>query len=95
MESNLSGVFHLGGGAPITWFNYAKLIFEAAGLTPQLQPTNEREYRTAARRPKYSALSNAKSEASGLKPMPPLAEALRDYMEKRKSWLPGAGAESL
>jgi dTDP-4-dehydrorhamnose reductase len=59
------------------------MIFQAAGLSPQLQPTNEREYRTEARRPKYSALSNAKMEAAGLAPMPPLEEALRDYFERR------------
>jgi dTDP-4-dehydrorhamnose reductase len=84
VERQLSGVFHIGGGAAISWFNYAKLIFEAAGLQPALQPTSEREYRTAARRPKYSALSNAKMEKIGLEPMPPLAEAVKSYLAVRK-----------
>ena len=44
MERNLTGVFHVGGGAPISWFEYAKLIFEAAGMRPELRATNEREY---------------------------------------------------
>ncbi len=86
IEHRLSGVFHVGGGTPISWFDYAKLIFGAAGLNPELQPTNEREYRTAARRPKYSALSNAKMEQSGIAPMPPLVDAIRDYMEKRRKY---------
>jgi dTDP-4-dehydrorhamnose reductase len=48
-----------------------------------VKPTNEREFRTAARRPRYSALSNAKSESLGITPMPPLDEAIRLYMEAR------------
>jgi dTDP-4-dehydrorhamnose reductase len=84
IERDASGVFHLGGGTPISWFGFAKLIFEAAGLRPELRPTSEREYRAVARRPKYSALSNAKSERFGLDPMPPLATAVSDYMEKRR-----------
>src|SRR5579872_1494598 len=60
VERGLAGVFHVGGGTPISWFQFARTIFEAARLEPMLLATNEREYRTAARRPKYSALSNAK-----------------------------------
>ena len=58
-------------------------IFEAAGLNPPLKPTNEREFRTAARRPKYSALSNARMEALGIAPMPSLDNAIREYMAAR------------
>jgi dTDP-4-dehydrorhamnose reductase len=84
VERNCSGVFHAGGGTPISWFEYAKLIFETAGLHPELQPTNEREYRTAARRPKYSALSNAKMEREGVAPFPPLAVAVSSYLTIRQ-----------
>jgi dTDP-4-dehydrorhamnose reductase len=85
VDRGLTGVFHVGGGAAISWFDYAKLIFEVAGLSPELKPTNEREHRTKARRPKFSALSNAKLELSGVKPMPPMREVLRDYMARRTS----------
>src|SRR5438093_1988215 len=83
VERHCSGIFHVGGGAPISWFEYAKLIFECAGLHPELQSTNEREYRTAARRPKYSALSNAKMEAQGIEPFPRLGEAVSRYLAIR------------
>jgi dTDP-4-dehydrorhamnose reductase len=83
-EKGQRGLFHVGGGTPISWFHFAALIFETAGLQPSLQPTNEREYRTAARRPKYSALSNEKMERAGLAPMPPLAECLRTYLAGRE-----------
>jgi dTDP-4-dehydrorhamnose reductase len=83
-EKNIRGLFHMGGGHPISWYEYAKLIFELAGLNPPLQPTDEREYRTAARRPKYSALSNSKLESVGITPMPEFRAAVADYLEARK-----------
>ncbi|PWU03799.1 MAG: dTDP-4-dehydrorhamnose reductase [Terriglobia bacterium] len=85
VEGGQSGVFHIGGGEPISWFRFAALIFEVAGLEPELLATNEREYRTAARRPKYSALSNSKMERCGLRPMPPLREAVEAYFTQRSA----------
>jgi len=85
VERDQSGIFHVGGGMPVSWFHFARTIFEVAGLEPMLLATNEREYRTPARRPKYSALSNAKMERVGVAPMPPLREAVERYFAQRKS----------
>ncbi len=85
LEKDLDGVFHIGGGKPVSWFEYAKLIFARASVTPNLTPTNEREYRTAANRPKFSALDNARLRTEVIKPMPPLEEALDDYFKRRNS----------
>jgi len=89
VEREKWGVFHIGGGAPTSWFQFARIIFDAAGLHPELQATNEREYRTSAHRPKYSALSNAKMERAGLAPMPPLREAVEAYFKLRARIRPG------
>ncbi|MEO8026476.1 MAG: dTDP-4-dehydrorhamnose reductase [Bryobacteraceae bacterium] len=83
VDRKASGLFHIGGGTAISWFDYARLIFDVAGLTPELKPTNEREYRTAAKRPRYSALSNGKMEAFGIAPMPLLRDALESYLRAR------------
>jgi dTDP-4-dehydrorhamnose reductase len=84
IEKNQHGVFHIAGGTAISWFNFAKMIFESAGLNPPLVATNEREYRTPARRPKYSALSNEKMERAGFEPMPPLGECVKMYLAERE-----------
>jgi dTDP-4-dehydrorhamnose reductase len=84
VQRGASGVVHVGGGTPTSWFQFARAIFDAAQLQPMLLATNEREYRTPARRPKYSALANAKMERLGLEPMPPLKEALEMYFTRRK-----------
>lgn len=83
VERKAEGILHAGGGTPISWFDWAVKIFAAAGVNPPLKPTNEREFRTAARRPKYSALSNSKMESLGIAPMPSLDEAIRTYLELR------------
>ena len=84
VEREIGGLFHMGGGEAISWFDYAQMIFDLAGLKPTLIRTNEREYRTAARRPKFSALSNEKLHQVGLSPMPPLREAVAEYLRKRE-----------
>ncbi len=67
LERRLSGVFHVAGGIAISWFEYARMIFRLANVKADLQPTDERQYRTAARRPKFSALSNSKMEKAGVR----------------------------
>jgi dTDP-4-dehydrorhamnose reductase len=84
VDRGLAGVFHIGGGMPISWFQFARTIFELGGLEPLLLATNEREYRNPAQRPKYSALSNAKIERLGLEPMPALREVLARYLAERR-----------
>ena len=85
VQSGLNGVYHVGGGAPLSWYEYARLIFFSAGVAPELRATNEREYRTAARRPKFSALSNSKMENAGITPMPLFPDAVRQYMTAREA----------
>lgn len=87
LERDLDGIFHIGGGEPISWFEFARLIFEKAGVMADLAATNAGEYRTAAKRPKYSALENARLRADGIAPMPPLAAAVEGYLEARKQYL--------
>jgi len=86
VERGQHGIFHIAGGTAISWFDFAATIFRVAGLKPELQPTNEKEYRTPARRPKYSVLSNAKMESCGVAPMPPLDKAVELYMQARGSY---------
>lgn len=77
------GLYHIGGGETISWYRYALKIVEVARRQARIEPTSHGEYVTAARRPRHSSLSNSKMEAAGLDPMPPLSEALADYLKRR------------
>jgi dTDP-4-dehydrorhamnose reductase len=83
LERDFDGIFHIGGGRAISWFDYARLIFDKAGVSADLRPTSEREYRTAARRPKFSALANGRMADCGIEPMPPLDRAVEMYLAAR------------
>lgn len=83
VEKDERGVFHGGGELPISWYEYARLIFAAAGVSPELTATNEREYRTAARRPKFSALANERARLLGIRPMVSLEDCIRQYLISR------------
>jgi dTDP-4-dehydrorhamnose reductase len=87
LERDLRGIFHIGGGQPVSWFEYARLLFEKAGIAANLTPTSEREYRTEARRPRFSALANARLSECNIAPMPPLADAIEAYLIARKKYL--------
>ncbi|WP_035957811.1 dTDP-4-dehydrorhamnose reductase [Bryobacter aggregatus] len=83
VESKQTGVFHTGGGEAISWYDYAAKIFAKAGVSPELKPTTEREYRTPARRPKYSALENTRLAALPIKAFPSLDEQIALYFQNR------------
>lgn len=85
VERDARGIYHIGGGETISWYEYARAIAQVAGIEADISPTNHREFVTPARRPRRSSLANTRIEALGLDPMPPLAEALSDYMKKRES----------
>ena len=85
LEKAPFGLYHLGGGETISWYQYALKILAAAELQADVQPTNHREYVTPARRPRHSSLSNQKIEALGLPPMPSLDDALADYLKRRET----------
>ncbi len=87
VDLDAHGIFHIGGGTAISWFDYARIIFEEAGLQPELRATNAREYRTPARRPRFSALSNARAESLGVAPVKSLRECVREYMAGRPAML--------
>lgn len=78
-----TGVFHGGGEQPVTFYDYARLIFRAAKLDVNLQPADERQFRTPARRPKYSVLRNERMHSLGLAPMPDLESLVAAYLEGR------------
>lgn len=92
VERSQSGIFHAGGGEPVSWYDYAKLIFACAGLKPALEVADSRLYRTPARRPKYSALENARAAAIGVPPFPSFAEQVDRYFSARAALLQSAGA---
>ncbi len=75
-------MYHLGGGEPISWYNYARLIFELAGLSPDLKPTNAQEYRTAARRPGSQRCRTQRLKRPGSRPCRRCDKPSQEYLPR-------------
>lgn len=91
LEKDLDGIFHIGGSQAVSWFEFAKMILGKAGLAADLTATNAAEYPTPAKRPPFSALENARLREEGIAPMPVLADAVDEYLERRKEYLAQPG----
>lgn len=78
------GLYHLTNAGLCSWFEFARAIFQSAGLTVDVKPITTQEYGAAARRPAYSVLDTNAHNALGLHPLRPWREALAAYLEERK-----------
>ena len=50
------GLYHFTDGKPMTWYDFAQQILDENGLTNKVKLVLDANYRTFAKRPKYSAL---------------------------------------
>ena len=81
------GVYHVTNSGAASWHEFARTIFEQAGVAVQLAPTTTTAFASKALRPAYSVLANTALVAAGIAPLRPWQEALRDYLG-RKGHLP-------
>ena len=49
-----AGIWHYGTLGPVTWYEFARAIFEESGLKVDVSPCTTAEYPTPAPRPTYS-----------------------------------------
>lgn len=76
------GIFHVSGtGDPVSWAEFAKEIFEAAGKTINVVPIPTSDYPTPAKRPAYSVLDTSKFE-SEIGPLPDWRDTLRESFSR-------------
>jgi dTDP-4-dehydrorhamnose reductase len=75
------GLFHMTNEGSCTWYEFARAIFEIAGVEADLSPTTSDAYKTPAIRPKYSVLENARLKELGLNQMRHWREALTAYLK--------------
>lgn len=52
------GIYHICGSGETSWYYFAKEIFKLAKINADLKPCSDEEYKTKAKRPKYSVMEN-------------------------------------
>jgi dTDP-4-dehydrorhamnose reductase len=83
-RKNASGIVHVTNAGDCTWFEFARQIVEASGLTSEVRPVGSQQMARPAPRPAYSVLSATSLHRYGIE-MPSWKDALRRYLEERKS----------
>lgn len=62
LKNGKSGIFHLSSKGLITWYDFARAVFELSGTKVTVHPVSSSEFKTKATRPSFSKLSTHKSE---------------------------------
>ena len=84
IETTDYGLYHVTNAGSCTWYDFARKIWELAGLEPNAEPTTTAAFGAVATRPAYSVLENAALREIDLDDMRPWEEALAAYMEERQ-----------
>jgi dTDP-4-dehydrorhamnose reductase len=78
------GLYHVTSSGACSWYEFARAVFELAGVSAEVTPITSQEYGAAARRPGYSVLAPAGLALLNLPPLQPWREALADYLRQRQ-----------
>ncbi len=80
-EGEAFGTYHATCQGEATWYEFARLILEQAGLRVKITPCLTSEYPRPARRPANSVLENRLLKILGLDLMPPWRAAFQEFWE--------------
>ena len=81
IETDLYGIYHLTNSGSCSWCEFAKYIFEIAGLDINVVPVTASEFSRPAPRPSYSVLKNENWIKNGFEPLRDYKESIREYIE--------------
>ena len=86
IQTDKYGIYHVTNEGPyLSWFEFAKAIFEEAGVTNMtVSPVSSEEYAAKAKRPYNSRMDRSKLVRAGFTPLPEWRDALRRYLEVLK-----------
>lgn len=83
IETERYGYYHATNeGGYVSWYDFARAIFKAAGMRVNVLPVTTAEYgESKAKRPFNSRLDKSKLKENGFQPLPTWQDALERYME--------------
>lgn len=93
-RADTKGIVHATNQGNCSWFEFARDIVAAAGLTTVVRPVTSEHFVRTAQRPKYSVLSSKTLEKHGIE-VTGWQDALRRYLLERTSVLPREPSDAL
>jgi len=79
-ETDRYGTYHATAQGSCSWFEFARTIFETAGIPAEVTPVSSFQRDAGLRRPRNSVLENAALRRIGLDVMPHWRDSLRKYL---------------
>ena len=77
------GLYHATCEGSCSWYDFARAIFECAGVNAKLKMAAPGEFPTNVARPKYSVLENSELNRTGLNTFTDWKSGLESYMAAR------------
>ncbi len=84
IQTNAFGLYHCTGENECTWFEFTQKIMELSKIKIKITPVTSEEFKSRAKRPKYSLLDNLGLKALGLNYMRDWKVALKTFLSKIK-----------
>lgn len=80
IQTDCYGTYHLTNTEPVSRYEFACALLQAAGLAIEPTPVPFKQWHTSAPRPAYSALLSWRLEWAGVAPMPSWKDAMRRFL---------------
>jgi dTDP-4-dehydrorhamnose reductase len=80
-NKNKSGLFHYSNDGEISWFEFARSIKELYNLDCKIIGVSSEEFKTLAKRPKYSLLNKSKIKTTFNLEIPNYKQSLENCIE--------------
>jgi len=80
IETERYGIYHATNSGSCSWYEFAKKIFEVAGMKVEPSPCTTADFPRPAPRPAYSVLEHAGIKHNGFKDLSPWQEGLKDFL---------------
>lgn len=77
------GIYHASNSGTCTWYEFAKAIFEEAGMPVMVDPCTTEQFPRPAQRPRYSVMEPMAIRINGFEPIRHWRDALREYLNQK------------
>lgn len=82
IKSEKYGIYHVSNTGTCSWFEFAKAIFEEAGIEVKLKPLRTEDFPRPAPRPKYSVMDHLAIRANQFSPLRYWRDGLKDFLQE-------------
>lgn len=80
LETSSFGLYHAVNVGPVSWYEFARTAIELAGKEAKVEPIAAAQWKSAAIRPRFSALENARLRALDVE-MPSWRDGIAAYLQ--------------